>query len=149
MNKLSIKTFKKIFKIILTTSKNKLMKTRKTTLMKTVNMKLQKKIECFRKSTTNSSRKLKINQNSWRLSLKKKKTELKPLNLKWRNNLNPKLSFIKKIVRKRKRRKRNWPKWWMTINLDLMNLIKVWSNRKKLCKLMKKKLRVWIDRFLN
>jgi hypothetical protein len=75
--------------------------------------------------------------------------ELKRLSHRWRNNLNLRLSCIRRIALKRRRKKRNWVKLWMITNLNLMSSIKVWSNQKKLCKLMKKKLRVWIGRSLS
>lgn len=133
MNKINTKRFNLTFKIILTTLKNKLTKTRRTTLMITVNTRLLRKTECYKKNMTSSLRKLKINQNWWKHNWKKKKQELKQLNPKWRINSNLKLSCIKKTVPKRRRKKRNWLKLCKTINLGLMSLIKVWSNQKKLC----------------
>lgn len=149
MNKLNIETFNQTFKIILITLKNKLTKIRKTIQMKMANMKLQKKTVCCKKNMMSSWKKSKTNQNLWKPNYKKKKLELKQLRLKWKNNWNLRLSCTKKTAQKRRRRKRNWHKSWMITNLGSMNLTRVWNNQKKLCKLMKKKLRVWIDRLLN
>ena len=149
MNKLNTKTFNPTFKIILTTLKNRLMRIRKTILMKTVNMKLQKKIVCCKKNMMSSWKKSRTNLNSWKPNYKKKKPELIQLRLKWKSNWSLKLSCTKKTVPRRRRKKRNWLKLWMIINSDSMNLTRVWNNQKKLCKLMKRKLRVWTDRLLN